>query len=60
VDQINNRNLQTSRAPLESQAQDTRLLAIAASNHRGCPEDIPCCSGLVSRGGIVVSKASDV
>jgi len=33
-----NRNLQTSRAPLKSQAQGTSLFLSATSNQRGCPE----------------------
>jgi len=31
-----NRNLQTSKAPLESQAQGTSLFTSAASNQKGC------------------------
>ena len=34
-----NRNLQTSKAPLKSQAQGTSLFTRAASNHRGRPKD---------------------
>ena len=36
-----NRNLQTSKAPLESQAQGTSLFTIAASSQRGCPKISP-------------------
>ena len=36
---LTDRNLQTSKAPLKSQAQDTRLFMNAASNQRGCPKD---------------------
>lgn len=35
-----NRNLQTSKAPLESEAQGTSLLTSAAANQRGCPKSI--------------------
>jgi len=35
------RNLQTSKAPLKSQAQSISLFTSAASNQRGCPEDSP-------------------
>src|ERR1043165_7585623 len=35
-----NRNLQTSKAPLESQAQGTSLFTSAASSQRGCPKEI--------------------
>ena len=34
-----NRNLQTSKAPFESQAQSTSLFTSAAYNQRGCPKD---------------------
>ena len=36
-----NRNLQTSKAPLESQAQGTSLFTSAASSQRGCPKGSP-------------------
>ena len=34
-----NRNLQISKAPLESQAQGTSLLTSAASSQKGCPRE---------------------
>src|SRR5688572_13584058 len=34
-----NRNLQTSKALLESQAQGTSLFTSAASSQRGCPKE---------------------
>jgi len=36
-----NRKLQTSKAPLKSQAQDTSLFTSAASNQRGFPKNSP-------------------
>ena len=36
-----NRNLQTFKAPLKSQAKDTSLFTSAESNHRGCPKNSP-------------------
>src|SRR6218665_1229809 len=36
-----NRNLQTSKAPLKSQAQGTSLFTSAASNQRGFPKNSP-------------------
>src|SRR6218665_3702476 len=36
-----NRKLQTSKAPLKSQAQGTSLFTSAASNQRGFPKNIP-------------------
>src|SRR6218665_3012849 len=36
-----NRNLQTSKAPLKSQAQSTSLFTSAASNQRGFPKSSP-------------------
>ena len=36
-----NHNLQTSKAPLKSQAQGTSLFTSAASNQRGCPRNSP-------------------
>jgi len=36
-----NRNLQTSKAPLKSQAHGTSLFTSAASNQRGCPKNSP-------------------
>ena len=36
-----NRNLQTSKAPLNSQAQGTSLFTSAASNQKGCLNDGP-------------------
>ena len=36
-----NRNLQTSKVPLKSQAQGTSLFTSAASNQRGCPKNSP-------------------
>ena len=34
-----NHNLQTSKAPLESQAQGTSLSTSAASSQKGCPKE---------------------
>ena len=34
-----NRNLQTSKVPLKSQAQGTSLFTSTASNQRGCPKN---------------------
>ena len=36
-----NRNLKTSKAPLESQAQGTSLFTSAVSNQRGCQKNSP-------------------
>jgi len=36
-----NRNLQTCKAPYESQARGTSLFTSAASYQKGCPEDSP-------------------
>src|SRR6218665_485039 len=36
-----NRNLQTSKAPLKSQAQGTSLFTSATSNQRGFPKNSP-------------------
>jgi len=36
-----NRNLQTSKAPLKSQAQGTILFTSAESNQKGCLKDSP-------------------
>ena len=36
-----NRQLQTSKAPLKSQAQGTSLFTSAASNQRGFPKNSP-------------------
>ena len=41
VELTRNRNLQTSKAPLKSQAQGTILFTSAASNQRGCPKNSP-------------------
>jgi len=38
---MHNRNLQTSKVPLKSQAQGTSLFTSAAQNQRGCPKDSP-------------------
>src|SRR6218665_2512369 len=38
---FSNRNLQTSKAPLKSQAQGTSLFTSAASNQRGFPKNSP-------------------
>ena len=40
-DTVPNRNLQTSKAPLKSQAQGTSLFTSAASNQRGFPKNSP-------------------
>jgi len=39
TDYVCNCNLQTSKAPLKSQAQGTSLFTSAVSNQRGCPKD---------------------
>jgi len=36
---IGNRNLQTSKEPLESQAQGPVLFTSASSSQRGCPKE---------------------
>jgi len=38
---VRNRNLTISRAPLKSQGQGTSLFTSAATNQRGCPKGSP-------------------
>ena len=45
-----NRNLQTSKAPLKSQAQGTSLFTSATSNQRGCSKEFVGVSGPLARG----------
>lgn len=57
AENICNRHLKTSTAPLESHAHGTSLFKRATSNQRGCPKSCRRGSYPVARGGIVAVNA---